>query len=299
MAYKAVLISSAQDACLSPSIMDNARLALAKHSDQVGDILWLAKEEAAELHFDGATTNQAMAILEEVTNGLPIDHAILAADQGVKKLLLADMDSTIIAVECIDELADFANLKEQVSAITEAAMQGKLDFNEALASRVALLKGMDVDILEQCYQERVRFNPGARTLIQTMRAKGAYCALVSGGFTFFTGRVADALGFHMHRSNELGIMSGKLTGAVVPPISDAETKLNSLNELLNKKGLNAQDSIAVGDGANDIPMLEAAGLSIAYHAKAKAQEAAQVAINHGDLTALLYLQGIPKAEFSA
>jgi len=299
MAHKAVFISSAQDACLSPSIMDEARRALANLNADVGDTNWLAPNVAADLHFSGPSTDDAKRMVEEVFNTLPVDLGFLPADSGVKKLLLADMDSTIISVECIDELADFANLKEQVSAITEAAMRGELDFNEALASRVALLKDMDIAVLEQCYEERVRYNAGARILIKTMRAKGAYCALVSGGFTFFTGRVAETLGFHMHRSNELGVLSGKLTGTVVPPISNAQTKLDSLNKLLSTKGLKAEQSIAVGDGANDIPMLEAAGLSVAYHAKPKAQDVAQVAINHGDLTALLYLQGIAKSEFEA
>lgn len=297
MAYKAVLISAPQDALLSDSIMPDLRRALEKSGADVGPTNWLSRNEAADVCFSGIEIDAAKHCLNDAVGEMALDLTILPAESAAKKLLLADMDSTIIAVECIDELADFAGLKDQVSAITEAAMRGELEFDEALANRVALLKGMDIGVLERCFEERVRFNPGALTLVQTMRSRGAYCALVSGGFTFFTGRVADALGFHMHRSNELGVLSGKLTGAVVPPISNAATKLETLQRLATEKSLSTDEIIAVGDGANDIPMMEAAGLSVAYHAKPKAQAAATARVNHGDLTALLYLQGIKKADF--
>ena len=208
-----------------------------------------------------------------------------------KRMLIADMDSTMIEVECIDELADFAGLKDKVSAITEAAMRGELDFAQALRERVALLQGMDSTVLEQCYRERVTFTPGAFSLVQTMAAEKHLTALVSGGFTFFTDRVAEKLGFGFSRANVLEISDGKLTGAAVPPICDATTKRATLVELAATHAIDHAAVLAVGDGANDIPMIQEAGLGVAFHAKEKAREAASFAVNHCDLTALLYVQG--------
>lgn len=227
-----------------------------------------------------------------------LDWAAQPALGRKKKLLLADMDSTIITAECIDELADFVGLKDRVSAITEAAMRGDLDFEAALTERVALLKGLTEGQLSSCFEDRIQLMPGARTLVQTMKANGAYTALVSGGFTYFTRQVAAATGFDMHRANVLELKDGALTGRVIPPICGAQTKLDTLNDLTKRHALNEAGIIAVGDGANDIPMIEAAGLGIAYHAHPKTRKAATAAVRYNDLTALLYFQGYNQAEFT-
>lgn len=215
-----------------------------------------------------------------------------------KSMLIADMDSTMITVECIDELADFVGKKEAVSEITEAAMRGELDFEGALKERVGLLKGLPVDALETCYRERIEIMPGAKSLVRTMTHKGAFAALVSGGFTFFTERVADAIGFQANRANILGIENGELTGTVVEPICGAQSKLEALNEYCADRGIEPKQVLAVGDGANDIPMLQAAGLGVAYHAKPKTAAATHAAVRNGDLSTLLYFQGYRTQDFS-
>ncbi|MBL4788680.1 MAG: phosphoserine phosphatase SerB [Kordiimonadaceae bacterium] len=242
-----------------------------------------------------AATHARLADGLNVTEGL--DWCLQAKVGRKKKLILADMDSTMITAECIDELADFIGLKEKVSEITEAAMRGELDFESALTERVALLKGLPTAKLLECYDTRIELMPGARTLVQTMKANGAYSALVSGGFTYFTEKVAAAVGFDMNRANTLGIEGAALTGNVVPPICGAQTKLDVLNELASNLGLETRDILAVGDGANDIPMIEAAGLGVAYHAKPKTQAAAKASVQYGDLTALLYFQGYADTDF--
>lgn len=230
-----------------------------------------------------------------VAEGLDV-NCVPAANR-LKKLLIADMDSTMIPVECIDEVADFAGVREQVVAITEPAMRGEISFDEALRARVALMKGLPSKKLQQVYDERIRPNPGALTLVRTMRAKGAYTALVSGGFTFFTERVAATIGFEENRANTLIIEDGVLTGSVGEPILGREAKLDALNELTHRLGIGPDDVIAVGDGANDLAMIGAAGLGVAYHAKPVVADAADASIRHGDLAALLHLQGISAAEF--
>ena len=214
-----------------------------------------------------------------------------------KRLLIADMDSTIIGCECIDELADFAGVKEQVSAITERAMQGELDFEAALRERVAMLKGLPLSALQQAYDERVRLNPGARTLVRTMATHGARCALVSGGFTFFTSRVAQAAGFHLDRANILHDDGHGLTGTVGEPILGREAKLASLKDLSQAEGIELSETLAVGDGANDLGMIEAAGLGVAYRAKPIVAAQADAKVDHASLTALLYFQGYRADEF--
>lgn len=213
-------------------------------------------------------------------------------------LLIADMDSTMIPVECIDEVADFAGVREQVVAITEPAMRGEISFEEALRARVALMKGLPVEKLEHVYRERVSLNPGARTLVRTMAAHGAYTALVSGGFTFFTSRVAAAAGFHHNRANVLLEEEGSLSGAVAEPVLGRAAKVEALEELTSQQGIGTSDALAVGDGANDLGMIERAGLGVAFRAKPIVAEAAECAIQYGDLTALLYLQGYTEAEFA-
>ena len=226
-----------------------------------------------------------------------IDLNAVPAEGRRKRMLIADMDSTIIAVECIDELADFAGLKPQVAAITEAAMKGELDFEAALIARVALLKGLPVSVLDRCYAERVRLNPGARTLVRTMAAQGAATALVSGGFSFFSERVAEAAGFARHRANRLEAKDGVLTGEVARPILGRAAKLAALCEIAAEAGIELEAVLAVGDGANDADMVEAAGLGVAYHARPALDAVADARLRHSDLTALLALQGIPESEW--
>ena len=222
-------------------------------------------------------------------NGIDINRVPIANRR--KKLLIADMDSTMIPVECIDEVADFAGVREQVVAITEPAMRGEMSFTEALHRRVELMAGLPESKLQEVFDQRVSLNPGARKAVQTMRANGAYCALVSGGFTFFTQRVAELAGFNENRANTLLIEDGKLTGNVSEPVLGRQAKIEALEEITARLGITPQDALAVGDGANDLGMIGVAGLGVAYHAKPIVAEAADAAINHGDLTALLYLQG--------
>ena len=245
-------------------------------------------DNAAEL----LTTAKALPAVD----GVDVNRIPLANRR--KKLLIADMDSTMIPVECIDEVADFAGVREQVVAITEPAMRGEISFEEALYARVALLEGLPEAKLQTVFDQRVSLNPGARTTIQTMRANGAYCALVSGGFTFFTERVAAAAGFNEHRANTLLSQDGKLTGKVSEPVLGRQAKIEALEEISARLGITPDDAIAVGDGANDLGMIGVAGLGVAYRAKPVVAEAADAAINHGDLTTLLYLQGYRDAEFN-
>lgn len=220
-----------------------------------------------------------------------VDCIAQEVDKRRKKLLISDMDSTLITVECIDELADFVGKKAEVAAITDRAMNGELDFEAALKERVALLKGLPESTLQTCYDERVRMMPGAKELVSTMRENGAHCVLVSGGFTFFTSRVAQELGFHEHHGNVLEAENGALTGRVVPPILGKEAKLATLRRKMSERNIGAEEVLAIGDGANDLPMLLAAGLGVAYHAKPSVQAQAKHRLNHADLSALLWVQG--------
>jgi phosphoserine phosphatase len=226
-----------------------------------------------------------------------LDVAVQPVAGRRKKLLVADMDSTIIGQECIDELADFVGLKAHVAAITERAMRGEIEFEPALRERVALLKGLPVETIDKVIAERITLTPGARTLVATMRAAGARAILVSGGFTLFTDRVARAVGFDENQANELVIERDKLAGTVVEPILGRMAKLAALEEAILRFRLSAEETMAIGDGANDLSMIQRAGLGVAYHAKPKVAEAAAARIDRGDLTALLYVQGYRKAEF--
>lgn len=230
---------------------------------------------------------------------LPVDVCVQPAEGRRKRLLIADMDSTIIGCECLDELADFAGVKAAVSAITERAMRGELNFESALRERVSMLKGLPVEALQDCYDQRVRLNEGAKTLIGTMTAAGAKCLLVSGGFTFFTSRVAQAAGFAGDRANRLIEANGQLTGEVAEPILGKEAKLAALQDESAALGLGLEAAIAIGDGANDLAMIEAAGLGIAYRAKPVVAAKAHARIDHSDLTALLYFQGYARTDFKA
>jgi phosphoserine phosphatase len=234
----------------------------------------------------------ALAEARGRTEGLGLDINLVSASKRRKKLLVADMDSTIINVECLDELADMAGLKPQIAAITERAMRGEIEFEAALRERVGMLKGLKLDALEKTYLERVRLNPGAKSLIATMRARSAaHTMLVSGGFGYFTQRVAEAAGFHAERGNTLLDDGERLTGEVGTPILGRAAKLEALEEAVARLGIDFAESLAVGDGANDLALIQKAGLGVAYHAKPVVAAAAAAAIDHNDLTALLYLQG--------
>lgn len=235
--------------------------------------------------------------IAEVLAGRPVDACVQPTEGRRKRLLVADMDSTIIGCECLDELADFAGVKDAVSTITERAMRGELEFEGALRERVAMLKGLDLSALLRCYDERVRLNPGARTLVRTMAANGARCLLVSGGFTFFTSRVAEAAGFDEDRANRLIDDGTALTGAVAEPILGREAKLSALRGEAGALNLDLSQTLAIGDGANDLAMIEVAGLGVAYRAKPVVAARAQARIDHSDLTALLYFQGYGASDF--
>ncbi|MEL6235683.1 MAG: phosphoserine phosphatase SerB [Pseudomonadota bacterium] len=252
--------------------------------------------DAAE--FDAAELDAA-SIDAEAFTGLSVDANAVPRENRRKRLLIADMDSTMIPVECIDELADFAGMREEVSAITEIAMRGDMSFEESVAARVSLLKGLPEGALAQAYAERVRLNPGARTLVQTMNAHGALTALVSGGFTYFTEKVAAEAGFAVNRANTLIFEDGRLTGAVALPILGRQSKREALDALCAEAGIAPTDALAVGDGANDLAMIAAAGLGVAYRAKPVVAKAADARIDHSDLSALLALQGYTAAEHAA
>ena len=260
---------------------------------QPGDIAWLDEAKAADIVF-AADPVAARAALNGV--GDKVDVIVQPVANREKKLLIADMDSTMITVECIDELADYAGIKPQIAEITERAMRGELDFEGALHGRVALLKGLPDSAIDQCREERVVIMGGAKALVRTMKARGARTLLVSGGFTRFTGPVAEEIGFDANVANVLEIADGALLGTVITPIVDAARKRTELEAAI-AGGIDRALTLAVGDGANDISMIQGAGLGVAYHAKPVTRAAAAAEIVHGDLSVLLYAQGIPSAQW--
>ncbi len=262
---------------------------------------WLDPGTACDLPFtpDGRFDQRAASeCVRQALAGAPVDVVIQPVAHRRKKLFVADMDSTMIGQECIDELADYVGLKDHVSAITERAMRGEIAFEPALRERVDMLKGLPVSVIEEVIDKRITLNPGAQILVSTMRKNGTYTCLVSGGFTLFTAEIARMVGFDETRANTLLVGSdGRLLGAVQEPILGREAKLTTLRELGARLDLSLQDTMAVGDGANDLAMIEAAGLGVAFRAKPKVATAAQARIDHSDLTALLYAQGYRRAEF--
>ena len=255
---------------------------------------WIDEGKAADLWF-AMDPVAARGALEGRFDG--VDVIVQAAEGRAKALLVADMDSTMITVECIDELADYAGIKAEVAAVTERAMRGELDFEAALDARVALLAGLDEAVIERCLAERVTIMRGARALVRTMRARGALTVLVSGGFTRFAEPVAAEIGFDRAIANRLAIADGRLTGTVVKPIVGAATKRATLLAAADERELASAATLAVGDGANDLAMIEVAGLGVAYRAKPVVSAAAAARIEHGDLTALLHAQGIARARW--
>lgn len=262
---------------------------------EVGAPHWIDEGDAADIFFQGSLVS-ARAELAKMDHGA-LDVVVQPLGDRTKKLIIADMDSTMITVECIDELADYAGIKPQIAAITERAMRGELDFRAALIERVGLLRGMAEATIAECRAERVRLTRGARTLVQTMKAHGAWSVLVSGGFLPFAAPVAEAIGFDKVVANELEIAGGKLTGKVAEPIVDSSAKLETLRAEAAARGLTLGDTLAVGDGANDIPMITSAGLGIGYHPHPAAAAAADAAIRHHDLTALLWTQGYARRQW--
>ena len=247
---------------------------------------------------NGAGDKAIAQRLHAALAGRPIDVVVQPLASRRKKLLVADMDSTMIEQECIDELADYVGLKAHVAAITERAMLGEVAFEPALRERVALLGGLPVAVVDEVIAKRITLTPGGRTLVATMRRNGAHTCLVSGGFTLFTSAIAGMIGFDENRGNTLEVRDGKLTGRVAEPVLGREAKLATLITLRDRLGLKREDTLAAGDGANDLAMIEAAGIGVAYRAKPKVAEAAHARIDHGDLTALLYAQGYRREAFA-
>ncbi len=257
---------------------------------------WLAPGIACDISLQGRELDNLRATLRQALAEAPVDAVLQPAANRRKMLLLADMDSTIVTSETLDELADCAGIKDRIAAITDRAMRGEIDFQGALRERVSMLKGLSADALDRTLAG-IELTPGARALVRTMRANGAYTALVSGGFRFFTSRIADRCGFHEDRANRLIVENGVLTGEVSEPILDKDSKLASLREIAKQRTLPLSSTMATGDGANDLPMIEAAGLGVAFRAKPAVEAAAPAAIRHGDLTALLYIQGYRQSDF--
>jgi len=297
MSYVLTLIVDPAGPALAVDHVMAARDALATAGAKLRKPDWLGDGIACDLPFANLVEAEAEKIAKSALADLPIDIVAQPAAHRRKRMLIADMDSTIINVECIDELADHLGIKPRIAAITERAMRGELDFASALTERVALLAGLSDQVIEQIWHERVRLNPGARELVMTMRANGAFTLLVSGGFTPFTARVREAAGFDEDRANTLIVKDGKLSGRVAEPILGADAKLAALTEVSAACGFGADAVLAVGDGGNDAPMIKAAGLGVAYHAKPVLRDAARAIVDHGDLTALLYLQGYRMGDF--
>jgi phosphoserine phosphatase len=300
MSLVATLICNPADPALDSTIVDGA-LAVLPSS---GPVRWLFDEVAVDIPFEREAAFKGRDDLRSIENSLraargdlPIDIVVQPRALRRKKLFLADMDSTMIGQECIDELADFAGLKAHVAGITERAMRGEIAFEPALRERVALLKGLPVGIVDEVLKSRITLTPGGRELVATMRANGAWTCLISGGFTLFTDAIASRIGFQENRANRLKVEDGKLTGEVEEPILGRADKLATLTELTESFDLDAIDALVVGDGANDLGMIQAAGLGVAYRAKPAVAAAAAARIDHGDLTALLYAQGYRRDEF--
>ena len=289
----ATLIANPDRPVLTSQLVDKA-----SHSLNASTVYWLCDGVACDIPLgDDIGPEKAKQALRTALQGEPVDFAVQIQDKRRKKLLVADMDSTMIGQECIDELADVAGLRDYISDITRRAMNGEIAFEPALRERVSLLKGLPLSIIDDVIENRITLTNGGKELIATMRGHGAYTALVSGGFTLFTKKIANAIGFDEHNANELVVEDGHLAGLVNEPILGKQAKLEKLEELCKKLNISPEDAMAVGDGANDLAMLNRAGSGVALHAKPLVAEAASIRIDYGDLTALLYLQGYRKSEF--
>ncbi len=293
MAFVATLIANPSNPVLVPAIAEQAAEAV-----KASGLYWLADGIACDIALRDDTDLQAAeANILAVIGSERIDLVIQDTETRRKKLLIADMDSTMIGQECIDELAAEVGLKDKVAEITARAMNGEIAFEPALRERVALLKGLPLSVVDDVIARRITLTPGGPELIATMKAKGYYTALVSGGFTVFTSRIGATLGFDENRANILLEENGSLTGFVAEPILGKQAKVDALNDIADKLGISADDALAVGDGANDLGMLQLAGSGVALHAKPTVSAQARMRIDHGDLTALLYIQGYRKTDF--
>ncbi len=293
MALVATLVANPSNPVLSPAIAERAADAV-----KASGLYWLADGIACDIVLaDGTGRQAAEADLLAVIGSAAIDLVVQEQETRRKKLLIADMDSTMIGQECIDELAAEVGLKEKVAAITARAMNGEIAFEPALRERVALLKGLPISVVDEVIARRITLTPGGPELIATMKSKGCYTALVSGGFTVFTSRIAATLGFDENRANILLEEGGFLSGQVAEPILGKQAKVDALEDIAARLGITPKDAIAVGDGANDLGMLHLAGSGVALHAKPAVAAEADMRINHGDLTALLYIQGYRKTDF--
>lgn len=293
------LVTDSTQQILDETIINKVFVKLEKKSALVSSLAWLAEGEACDIFFDDLSPADASSIMQDIFTDVKLDFIVQENKNRKKKMLISDMDSTIIQQECIDEIADKMGIKDKVAAITERAMNGELDFADSLQERVALLAGLDESELLSVYENSIELMPGAKELVKTMHGNGAYCMLVSGGFTFFTDKIAELIGFDENRANILEIKDGKLTGKATPPILDANSKLLSLEEMIEKLQITKGDVAAVGDGANDLPMLKNAGLGVAYHAKDAVKAEVAYKIDHTDLRTVLYAQGYKKEEFHA
>ena len=291
------LIGSRNWAPLASDVVSMAVGALEEAGAECSAPDWLSDEHACDIHYEGFSPSVGEASVRQYLRDMPIDMVSQKSEFRRKRLLLSDMDSTIIQQECIDEVAAYAGLRDQVSEITEAAMRGELDFSASLIRRAAMLKDIDVEVLQKVYQDRITLTPGARTLVQTMRNNGAWSKLVSGGFTYFTNLVSIQTGFHDHQANRLEVIAGRLTGGVIPPILDNHAKRSALFKCVEALGLKPEETMAVGDGANDIPMLQEAGLGVAFHAKPLVAASSNARLDHADVTGALYAQGYRDEEF--
>ena len=292
-----ILISAPDQAAVNSEVRTLAAESLGTPDD------WrcLSPETAYEINFSmpGTTAFEAEDLVRAALGSRKVDVAMVPAENRRKKLLVADMDSTMIEQECIDELADAVGVKEQVSAVTERAMRGEIAFEPAIRERVALLEGLDRTTLQSVMETRISFTPGGKKLVRTMRAHGAKTALVSGGFTLFTGFVAGELAFDSHHANILEFDDEKLAGTVREPILGREAKLETMRRIEGEHGIAPVETLSLGDGANDLAIIEAAGLGVAFRAKPTLEAAADVRIRHGDLTSVLYIQGYAESEFAA
>ncbi|MDG3575844.1 phosphoserine phosphatase SerB [Rhizobium sp. YJ-22] len=295
MAFVATLIANPSNPILTPELAEKAAGAVT-----ASGLYWLADGIACDIVLkDGVEAQAAEMALRNEIGTLAVDVAVQNAETRRKRFLIADMDSTMIGQECIDELAAEVGLKDKVAAITARAMNGEIAFEPALRERVGLLKGLPLGVIDEVIARRITLTPGGIELVRTMKSKGYYTALVSGGFTLFTGPVAARIGFDENRANILEAEGDALAGTVAEPILGKQAKVDALNDIATRLGITAEDAIAVGDGANDLGMLGIAGTGVALHAKPVVAQQAQIRIDHGDLTALLYLQGYRKHEFVA
>ncbi len=289
MDFVVTLLADSKKMPLTEAFVQSMALSLASQDVVVQKTAWRAQNIACDLLIQHSAFSTLSSLTQKILADQPYDGIVQDVQKRGKKLLISDMDSTMITVECIDELADFVGKKAEVSQITERAMNGELNFEQALTERISLLAGLPEQALQECYDERVKMMPGAKELLASFKEKGGHAVLVSGGFTFFTSRVRANLGFDADYANILEVAGGKLTGKVTLPILGKEAKLKTLQEYCAKLNISSNEVMAIGDGANDLPMLMAAGLGVAYHAKPVVRAQANAQLNHCDLSVLCWL----------